>query len=173
MDSRRNRGSCRERGGARSGGVTVRQSGRAEMTDDDESWRAGLHRDLVGGRRRKSKRPSHPYDTARWKARRTELRDGATCVLCARFGLATMAQVADHIIPALDTEAADFYDAPLQALCLDCHKIKRKIESAWRRRELNIRELDLSQSREGARLRAASFGVGVDGFPLVRWSDPR
>jgi hypothetical protein len=62
-------------------------------------------------------------------------------------------------------DSGDFSGA-LQPLCTDCHKIKRRIEHAWRRGELNASELDLSRSKEGGRLRAAAFGVAVDGFSV-------
>lgn len=130
------------------------------MTED---WRADLHRDLAAGRRR-SKRIS-PYDTGAWKARRTELKHDAYCVLCARFRLHTPAKIADHIVPVADGGA---FEGELQPLCLDCHKIKRVIENAWRKGKLGIAELDLSVGHQALRLRAAAFGVGVDGFQLVR-----
>jgi hypothetical protein len=138
------------------------------MTDED--WRADLHRDLAASKRR-SKRVS-PYDTGAWKTRRNALKHDAVCLLCARFGLQVPGEVADHVMPQADSRE-DFIEAPLQPLCSPCHVIKRKIEGRWRRGELRISELDLSISKEGARLRAAAFGVGVDGLALVPYPRSR
>jgi 5-methylcytosine-specific restriction endonuclease McrA len=128
----------------------------------DESWRDALHRDLVAGRRR-PKRVS-PYDTRGWKARRSALKYDAACVLCARFRLHEPATIADHVIPTTNGG----FEGPLQPLCEDCHRIKRRIEGRWRRGELKVAELYLATGREALRLRAAAFGVGADGFQLVR-----
>ena len=133
-----------------------------------ESWRDAVHRDLTAGKRR-PKRVS-PYDTRGWKARRTALKYDAACILCARFKLHVPATVADHVVPHANSEE-DFHAATLQALCFDCHKIKRVIENSWRRRELGIAELNFATGKEALRLRAAAFGVGLDGFALVRVDD--
>jgi 5-methylcytosine-specific restriction endonuclease McrA len=132
----------------------------------DESWRADLHRNLTTSRLRKR---ASPYSSRAWKARRAELRDGAVCCLCVRFGVQAPAEVADHIIPAADGDFA----GELQALCLDCHKIKRVLEGQWRKGVLNARELYLATGKEAMRLRAAAFGTGHDGYPLVQISDSR
>ena len=129
----------------------------------DEGWRESLHGELAAGKRR-GKRASQPYDTAEWKRRRTTLKDGADCVLCLRFGVRTLAEVADHLIPAADGD----FEGALQALCGPCHVLKRRIEGRWRKGELSIAELNLATGREALRLRAAAFGVGADGFRLVR-----
>jgi hypothetical protein len=65
------------------------------------------------------------------------------------------------------------FEGALQPLCLECHVIKRKVEGRWRKGTLGISELDLSIGKEGARLRAAAFGVGVDGLALVPYPRPR
>ena len=130
------------------------------MTEDDEGWRADVHADLTAGRKR---RPQSPYSTPEWRARRAALKEGACCVLCARFGLQEPATVADHVVPAVDSRA---FDGPLQALCEPCHKIKRRLENMWRRKELGIGELNLATGKEAYRLRAHAFGVAVDGLPL-------
>lgn len=132
------------------------------MADEDESWRSDLHHEL--SIRRPSKRVS-PYDTSEWKARRRELKEGADCILCLRFGVQSPAEVADHIVPAADS--GDF-EGELQPLCLGCHRIKRQIEGRWRKGTLAVTELNLATGKEALRLRAAAFGVGVDGFQLVR-----
>ena len=133
------------------------------MSDD---WRADLHRDLAAGRRRQH--ASRPYDTGRWKQVRAALR-GSDCVLCARFGLRVPATIADHVKPAAD-DHEDFYCAELQGICELCHReVKPKLEAAWRKGKLAASELNLAVSREGARLRAAAFGTGEDGFARVQW----
>lgn len=132
----------------------------------DEGWRDAVHRDLAAGKQRKGK--PRPYDTREWKQRRAELKDGAGCVLCARFGVYEVATVADHIIPTADS-GEDFYDARLQPLCAPCHVIKRKIEGQWRKGTLGITELNVATGKEAGRLRASAFGVGVDGLALVPW----
>jgi hypothetical protein len=131
-------------------------------------WRSDLHRELAASRARKAN--SRPYDSREWKSRRAALKAGAVCCLCARFGLDTPAAVADHIQPVTNGGA---FEGNLQPVCFDCHKLKRLIEGRWRRGELPASELDLSVSKEGMRLRAAAFGVGVDGMPLVPWNDSR
>lgn len=137
---------------------------------DDESWRSDLHRDLTAGRT--SKRRSRPYGLSAWKRRRSEVRDGACCILCSRFNLSVAGTIADHIVPAANNRE-DFYEAALQPLCASCHAIKARLEYQWRKGKLPISELDLSISKEGARLRAAAFGVSVSGYPLVQWNDSR
>jgi hypothetical protein len=131
-----------------------------------EDWRADLHAELSAGRR---KHEPKPYDTRAWKSRRAELH-GAPCVLCARFGLHEPATIADHIQPVTNGGA---FEGDLQPVCTNCHGLKRLIEGRWRRGELPASELNLAVSREGARLRAAAFGVGTDGLPLVPWNDSR
>ena len=129
----------------------------------DESWRDALHQDLVAGKRR-PKRIS-PYDTRGWKTRRSALKHDARCVLCARFKIHVAASVADHIIPSADST----FGGELQPLCGDrCHRLKRRVEGRWRRGELGVAELNFATGKEALRLRAAAFGVGVDGYPLVR-----
>jgi hypothetical protein len=130
----------------------------------DESWRSALHAELTAGRA--GKRQPQPYDTRRWKDRRAALKDGAGCVLCLRFGLHEPATIADHIQPVTNGGA---FEGDLQPVCANCHKLKRLIEGRWRRGELPVSELNLAVSREGARLRAAAFGVGVDGMPICPW----
>ena len=125
------------------------------MSDD---WRADLHRDLTRSRSRK--RAAQPYDSFAWKARRAELRDGATCVLCARFGEHVPAEIADHVCPVT---AGGNFEGELQPLCSPCHRIKKLVEGRWRRGELPASELDFRTSREAARLRAP---IGVDGFAI-------
>jgi HNH endonuclease len=133
-----------------------------------EDWRAAVHRELAAGRRRKG--PPKPYDTRGWKQRRAELKDGAVCCLCARFGLAVPATVADHVVPV--TNGGDF-EGELQPLCFECHKIKRVIEGRWRKGTLAITELNLAVGRQAMHLRAAAFGVGIDGLLICRASDSR
>jgi hypothetical protein len=128
-----------------------------------EDWREALHADLAAGRRRK--RASRLYDASQWKARRTALKENACCCLCIRFGIYEPATVADHVVPAADSDFA----GELQPLCGLCHRLKRLIESRWRKGTLGITELNMSISKEGARLRANAFGVGVDGFALCPW----
>ena len=133
-----------------------------------EDWRSDLHRDLAAGKRRPKR--NSPYDTPGWRARRAELKCDAICVLCARFKIHVPATVADHVIPHANS-GEDFHEAALQPLCFDCHKIKRVIENRWRRRELAVTELNFAAGKEALRLRAAMFGVGVDGRNLVRVDD--
>ena len=133
----------------------------------DESWRTDLHRDLAP---RRSKRVANPYDTIEWKHRRAELKDDTPCCLCIRFGVYERATVADHVVPHANS-GEDFHAAALQALCFDCHKIKRVVENQWRRRELHVSELNFATGKQALRLRAHVFGVGVDGRDVVRIDD--
>lgn len=133
----------------------------------DESWRTELHRQLIAGRSRK--KAPRPYDSRGWKSRRSEVKDGAECCLCARFGQHVPAEVADHIVPA----ATAGFDGALQPLCQLCHRIKRVLEGQWRRGSLNVSELNLATGRAAMCLRASAFGVGLDGFQLVRVDDKR
>ena len=69
------------------------------------------------------------------KARRTALKDGADCVLCLRFGVRMLAEVADHLIPAADGD----FEGALQALRGPCHVLKRRIEGRWRKSRVEYR----------------------------------
>jgi 5-methylcytosine-specific restriction endonuclease McrA len=61
------------------------------------------------------------YDTARWQRRRKlQMTLEPLCRSCARRGLVTPAEVADHITPHKGNEM-EFWYSPLQSMCLKCH----------------------------------------------------
>jgi 5-methylcytosine-specific restriction endonuclease McrA len=81
-------------------------------------------------------RPRSPwrawYQSARWKALRTEIvRRDQCCVVC---GKETTLEV-DHIRPHRGDEALFFDETNLQTLCKRCHSQKTSIELQQRRRD--------------------------------------
>ena len=70
----------------------------------------------------------------------------------------------------MSRRSEDFYLAPLQPLCVPCHdSVKRKLEHAYRRGEMNADPLRMD-SQEAIRLLGPTLGVDPEtGLPL----DPR
>ena len=69
----------------------------------------------------------HWYRTARWVRRsRLQLRMHPLCAFCARKGVVTAAQIADHITPHKG-DANLFWFGTLQSLCLQCHVTAKAI----------------------------------------------
>ena len=70
----------------------------------------------------------------------------------------------------MSRRSEDFYLAPLQPLCVPCHdSVKRKLEHAYRRGEINADPLRMD-SQEAIRLLGPTLGVDPEtGLPL----DPR
>lgn len=110
------------------------------------------------------------YLDQRWQARaRAFLAAHPHCLGCLTIGRTTRATIADHITP-VSRSSQDFFLAPLQALCAQCHNsIKRKLEHAYRRGEIKADALRMD-SDEAARLLGPTLGCDPEtGLP----NDPR
>ena len=91
--------------------------------------------------------PAHRWDTDRRpdvkrlsgranQARRMRLfAQEPFCRTCAKKGLATVATIADHVVPLAEGATEDAYDLTnMEPLCADCHQVKTQQESARGRR---------------------------------------
>jgi 5-methylcytosine-specific restriction endonuclease McrA len=79
------------------------------------------------------------YKTARWRRlRRLQLRQHPLCKFCLERGIATAANVVDHVTPHRGDRTA-FVAGELQSLCEPCHKsAKRQIEPWGYRNDIGI-----------------------------------
>src|SRR5262249_52577607 len=79
------------------------------------------------------------YRTARWqRLRRLQLIREPLCKFCLERGIATAADVVDHIVPHRG-DWTKFVTGKLQSLCESCHKsVKRQIELHGNRHDIGL-----------------------------------